>query len=252
MKKIFTLIAVAAMAISVQAQEQYKIVKEWVPTQGSKTVVSDATASTSITYSDDPGWKASNPGNDGYGQSLGYEAGVSGTQNPKDGGYGSDGKSAGSGYSPASKNLPNAGVYYIVKASKAGTFTLGVKIGSGKKFYVSLADGTALANTAITGTSADGAVTLSEEYVLQQGGSDFEGECAVSFAAEADKEYYFFCTGSKLTFFGYTFTAGDPTGINTVKAVEAENGAAYNLAGQKVADGFKGVVIKNGRKMIQK
>lgn len=43
-----------------------------------------------------------------------------------------------------------------------------------------------------------------------------------------------------------------PTGINTVKAVEAENGAAYNLAGQKVADDFKGVVIKNGKKMIQK
>ena len=42
------------------------------------------------------------------------------------------------------------------------------------------------------------------------------------------------------------------TGINTVKAVEAENAPAYNLAGQKVADGFKGIVVKNGRKMIQK
>jgi len=251
MKKIFTLIAVAAMAMSVHAQEQYKIAKEWTPTKGTKTVVADATASTSITFSDDPGWKSSNPASDGYGQSLGYEAGVTGTQNPKDGGYGSDGKSAGSAYTVANKNLPNAGVYYIVKASKAGTFNLGIKVGSGKNFYVCLADGTPLANTAISGTSADGALTLSDGYVLQVSGSDFEGECSVSFAAEADKEYYFFCTGSKLTFFGYTFTSG-ASGINTVKAVEAENGAAYNLAGQKVADDFKGVVIKNGKKMIQK
>lgn len=43
------------------------------------------------------------------------------------------------------------------------------------------------------------------------------------------------------------------TGINSVKAADAaEDGAAYNLAGQKVAAGFKGLVIKNGKKMIQK
>jgi hypothetical protein len=41
------------------------------------------------------------------------------------------------------------------------------------------------------------------------------------------------------------------TGINVVKAA-ANNTAIYNLAGQKVANGFKGIVIKNGRKMIQK
>ena len=41
------------------------------------------------------------------------------------------------------------------------------------------------------------------------------------------------------------------TGINVVKAA-ANNAAIYNLAGQKVANGFKGIVIMNGRKMIQK
>ena len=49
-----------------------------------------------------------------------------------------------------------------------------------------------------------------------------------------------------------TITRGGAAGINTVKTVEAEDSAAYNLAGQKVADGFKGIVVKNGRKMIQK
>lgn len=41
------------------------------------------------------------------------------------------------------------------------------------------------------------------------------------------------------------------TGINTVKA-NVENSAIYNLAGQKVGADFKGLVIKDGKKMIQK
>lgn len=42
------------------------------------------------------------------------------------------------------------------------------------------------------------------------------------------------------------------TAIETVKAADAENAVIYNLAGQKVDNSFKGVVIKNGKKMIQK
>jgi len=38
-----------------------------------------------------------------------------------------------------------------------------------------------------------------------------------------------------------------------VKAAEAAaDGAAYNLAGQKVNAGYKGLVIKNGKKVIVK
>ena len=43
-------------------------------------------------------------------------------------------------------------------------------------------------------------------------------------------------------------TSGGSTGINTVIA----DGAIYNLAGQKVDKSYKGVVIMNGKKMIQK
>ncbi len=42
------------------------------------------------------------------------------------------------------------------------------------------------------------------------------------------------------------------TGIDTVKADTNADGPAYNVAGQKVADGFKGLVIKNGKKIIMK
>ena len=41
------------------------------------------------------------------------------------------------------------------------------------------------------------------------------------------------------------------SGINQVLDIKV-NGAIYNLAGQKVSENYKGVVIKNGRKMIQK
>jgi hypothetical protein len=43
----------------------------------------------------------------------------------------------------------------------------------------------------------------------------------------------------------------EATAIQTVKKT-AENGAMYNLAGQKVDASYKGVVIKDGKKMIQK
>ena len=42
------------------------------------------------------------------------------------------------------------------------------------------------------------------------------------------------------------------TGINAIKTTQTSNAAMYNLAGQKVSDSFKGIVIQNGRKMIQK
>ena len=42
------------------------------------------------------------------------------------------------------------------------------------------------------------------------------------------------------------------TGIEAVKADKKFDGAIYNLAGQKVNANYKGVVIQNGRKFIQK
>ena len=143
--------------------------------------------------------------------------------------------------------MPNAGVYYKVKASQAGAFELALKVGGGKNFYICNADdGSALANTDIKGVAEGGDLTLDDSYLWSG-----DGEMLVTFNAEANKSYYIFCTGSKLTFFGYTFTSA--TGIESVKAsVNTANGETYNLAGQKVDASAKGLVIKNGKKMIQK
>jgi len=49
-----------------------------------------------------------------------------------------------------------------------------------------------------------------------------------------------------------TFTPGvDPDGISLVSASK-ENGATYNLAGQRVRKDYKGIVITNGRKVLIK
>ena len=52
---------------------------------------------------------------------------------------------------------------------------------------------------------------------------------------------------------GYIYSLnGNTSGINAVKADTEANAPAYNLAGQKVDNSYKGLIIKNGRKMIQK
>ena len=51
---------------------------------------------------------------------------------------------------------------------------------------------------------------------------------------------------------GYEEYQGGETGVSVVKTVQNSNTVIYNLAGQKVSDSFKGIVVKDGRKMIQK
>lgn len=44
----------------------------------------------------------------------------------------------------------------------------------------------------------------------------------------------------------------DPSGISTVNANEQNGGKAYNMAGQLVKQGYKGIVVKNGKKFLMK
>ena len=42
------------------------------------------------------------------------------------------------------------------------------------------------------------------------------------------------------------------TGISNIENVKLQDGKAFNLAGQQVAKGYKGIVIKDGKKMVIK
>ena len=43
-----------------------------------------------------------------------------------------------------------------------------------------------------------------------------------------------------------------PDAISEVEATDADNGVSYNLSGQKVDAGYRGIVIRNGKKLIVK
>ena len=48
----------------------------------------------------------------------------------------------------------------------------------------------------------------------------------------------------------FAVTVGGATGINGINADE-NDGAAYNLAGQKVGKNYKGIIVKNGKKVLK-
>ena len=59
-------------------------------------------------------------------------------------------------------------------------------------------------------------------------------------------------SGMRLYAIGINKDPNETTAIQTVKTSRATDGAVYNLAGQKVGNDFKGIVIKDGKKMLQK
>lgn len=175
-----------------------------------------------------------------------FYAYVTGTANPK------GGDDSSTAYSVSNMTVPNTGCYFIVKSSVPGTLRAGVIINNGKSFYVTKSDGTLITDKTLRDGSGT-KVTLDDNYQLD---SKLYGE--VYFDIEADESYYIFVTGSKISFAGCTLaylTEGeedDSDGISTIKASESEDAPLYNLAGQKVGETFKGLVIQNGKKRINK
>jgi len=77
----------------------------------------------------------------------------------------------------------------------------------------------------------------------------------VSFDVEAGKTYLMFNPKNQLGIYGFQFTPNeDPSGVETIKTNKVWNADApmYNLSGQKVDKSYKGIVIQNGRKFVNK
>ena len=92
----------------------------------------------------------------------------------------------------------------------------------------------------------------------------------IAFPVYKDCKYIVNANGSKITAAGFVFSKADDVTIATEDGVEiykgggetaiqgakvvtvAGNSAIYNLAGQKVNASYKGIVIKDGKKYIQK
>lgn len=95
-------------------------------------------------------------------------------------------------------------------------------------------------------------------YILGKSGSDFgfywqKGTDGTRVNNAAHKAFLRVPTSSSAKFLSFTF-GEETTGINGITASDAEQDdtALYNLAGQRVAKGYKGLVIKNGKKYLVK
>ena len=91
-------------------------------------------------------------------------------------------------------------------------------------------------------------------WVIGAGNQPFWGNVIID--AKAGKTYWLFQGNSQIGFQGYTFAPGkskEEMNIESIKnAANNANAPRYNLAGQKVSKDFKGVVLQNGKKFVQK
>ena len=71
------------------------------------------------------------------------------------------------------------------------------------------------------------------------------------YTLEANKTYKFFVGGTKWRLAALRYIPGT-TSITAPKSVKATASTTYNLAGQKVDASYKGIVIKNGTKVVIK
>ena len=167
--------------------------------------------------------------------------------------------------------VPARGCYYELSAASAGTIRIGVYVNKNNHatYIVDKATGTHLAASAIdvefyyqnnTFTFDDNGTTIDmvsgkmpDDFIIQHTNGYTQNRPALgymTFDVEAGKTYYLFNPKSQLGIYGFYFQA-DTQGIANVKAELDSNAPRYNLAGQKVAENYKGVVIQNGRKYMK-
>lgn len=117
--------------------------------------------------------------------------------------------------------------YTLTPATTEGdaTFATDLKTGATK------ADGTQYGFTSKSGTPAFAQVKSGEAIPAKKGYIVLNGASAAK---------YSICFGD------------EATGIHTIEAASAANAAMYNLAGQRVDKAYKGIVIVNGKKYLNK
>ena len=117
--------------------------------------------------------------------------------------------------------------YTLTPATTEGdaTFATDLKTGATK------ADGTQYGFTSKSGTPAFAQVQSGQDIPAKKGYIVLSGASAAKYSICFDDE---------------------ATGIHTIEAASAANGAMYNLAGQRVDKAYKGIVIVNGKKYLNK
>lgn len=131
-----------------------------------------------------------------------------------------------------------AGGAVLVKGSASTAYTLTPATTEGDATFVTAlktgatkADGTQYGFTSKSGTPAFAQVVSGQEIPAKKGYIVLKGASAAKYSICFDDE---------------------ATGIHTIEAASAANAAMYNLAGQRVDKAYKGIVIVNGKKYLNK
>ena len=131
-----------------------------------------------------------------------------------------------------------AGKAVLVKGTKNTTYTLTPATTEGDATFATdlktgatKADGTQYGFTSKFGTPA---------FAQVQPGQDIPAKKGYIVLSGASAAKYSICFGD------------EATGIQTIEAASAANAAMYNLAGQRVDKAYKGIVIVNGKKYLNK
>lgn len=212
MKKIFTLIAVCAMALTVNAQGKYAMEEGEEIAYGTQPAKDKRVENCKMYFGDKD-----------YAETTNNFAAAAADASV-------EGYTAYTKGNDVNGNKDGGTIYMFIPAID-GNITVAVVLNANKAFHIS-EDGTDMAGFE--------GITVDEKYYG-----------TYTFNVKANSTYKVWCDGSKLGFYGFEFKEGSSTGINTVKSA-SENGVRYNLSGQKVAEDYKGVVIENGKKVVMK
>lgn len=117
--------------------------------------------------------------------------------------------------------------YTLTPATTEGDATFATALQTG----ATTADGTQYGFTTKFGTPAFAQVVSGQDIPAKKGYIVLKGASAAKYSICFD---------------------GEATGIHTIEAASAANDAMYNLAGQRVDKAYKGIVIVNGKKYLNK
>ncbi|MBQ0063916.1 MAG: hypothetical protein KBS94_07885 [Prevotella sp.] len=135
------------------------------------------------------------------------------------------------------------------KAYKAEGYINGQNDADGKKRWLTSEEIDSIHNTA-------GEKEPDDAYIIGAGNQAFWGNILVD--VKAGETYWLFQHSSQVGFQGYTFTPGGTSGIEDIiveKSTAVEKKAdnrMFNLQGVQVDKNYKGVVIMNGKRFLQR
>ncbi|MBQ7420896.1 MAG: hypothetical protein IJV27_01925 [Prevotella sp.] len=179
-------------------------------------------------------------------------------------------------WEPGASAMPAKGAYYKFDATKAGTLKIGIygNKNTNPTYIVDTETLQPIAPASVTvgifyqntGFNYEGSVDdgtakyfnegqMAEDYVLQHTNGVTQNRPVlgyITFDVAAGKTYYVFNPKSQIGIYGFQFTANETDGITNLTVAEQANAPLFNLAGQQVTKAYKGVVIQNGKKFIQK